>query len=357
MQALTRVNRPYKDLRYGYIVDFADIQKEFDETNKAYFDELQLELGDEITNYKNMFKSKEEIQREIENIKTFLFKYETNNLEIFSEQLSKIEDKKKVVEIVKALNQAKELYNVIRLTKNYDIIAKLDINKISKLFQESNNRLNFINTKLALENKQDTRGLLNLALEDFVFSFEKISEEELVLTDKYRNLLKQTRESLAINFDPQDTKFITLKEELENLFKKKNLKDVTRNEILENSQKLSSILSRSKKLNFENDLIKTKYNYDEKYAKLHKRIIDMNLFNSNEVEIHNVISGLKNEVDKGIMQNVGVLKNESYVEKMISRILIEQIKLKNQYEISLENVKQINNLLIKEYLYENNSAI
>ena len=184
-----------------------------------------------------MFKSKEEIQREIENIKTLLFKYETNNLEIFSEQLSKIEDKKKVVEIVKALNQAKELYNVIRLTKNYDIIDKLDINKISKLFQESNNRLNFINTKLALENKQDTRGLLNLALEDFVFSFEKISEEELVLTDKYRNLLKQTRESLAINFDTQDTKFITLKEELENLFKKKNLKDVTRNEILENSQK------------------------------------------------------------------------------------------------------------------------
>ena len=42
------------------------------------------------------------------------------------------------MEIVKALNQAKELYNVIRLTKNY-IIDKLDINKISKLFQGPNN--------------------------------------------------------------------------------------------------------------------------------------------------------------------------------------------------------------------------
>ena len=46
LQALTRVNRTYKDFRYGYVVDFADIRKEFDATNKAYFDELQSELGD-----------------------------------------------------------------------------------------------------------------------------------------------------------------------------------------------------------------------------------------------------------------------------------------------------------------------
>ena len=45
LQTLTRVNRPYKKFRYGFVVDFADIRKEFDETNKAYFDELQLELG------------------------------------------------------------------------------------------------------------------------------------------------------------------------------------------------------------------------------------------------------------------------------------------------------------------------
>ena len=47
LQALTRVNRPYKDFRYGYVVDFADIRKEFDETNRRYFEELQGELGDD----------------------------------------------------------------------------------------------------------------------------------------------------------------------------------------------------------------------------------------------------------------------------------------------------------------------
>ncbi len=62
---LPRVNRPYKKFRYGFVVDFADIRKEFDATNKAYFEELQAELGDEMKTYSNLFKSKEEIEEEI----------------------------------------------------------------------------------------------------------------------------------------------------------------------------------------------------------------------------------------------------------------------------------------------------
>ncbi len=40
LQALTRVNRPYKEFRYGNVVDFADISKEFEETNQRYLKEL-----------------------------------------------------------------------------------------------------------------------------------------------------------------------------------------------------------------------------------------------------------------------------------------------------------------------------
>ncbi|MBR0128281.1 MAG: type I restriction endonuclease subunit R [Neisseriaceae bacterium] len=41
LQALTRVNRPYQDFRYGYIVDFANIEEEFNRTNQAYLLELK----------------------------------------------------------------------------------------------------------------------------------------------------------------------------------------------------------------------------------------------------------------------------------------------------------------------------
>lgn len=71
LQALTRVNRPYKNYRYGYVVDFADIRAEFDKTNKAYFDELQAELGDEFKQYDNIFKSPETIEADLQDVRTY----------------------------------------------------------------------------------------------------------------------------------------------------------------------------------------------------------------------------------------------------------------------------------------------
>src|SRR3989338_3657697 len=115
LQTLTRVNRPYKKFRYGFVVDFADIRKEFEATNRAYFEELQAELGDEMNTYSNLFKSKEEIEQEISDIKDKLFHYDLMNAKIFSQQISQIEDRKKVLEIKKALESARNLYNVIRL--------------------------------------------------------------------------------------------------------------------------------------------------------------------------------------------------------------------------------------------------
>jgi type I restriction enzyme, R subunit len=92
LQALTRVNRSYKAFRYGYVVDFADISKEFDLTNKLYFDELQAELGDEMQHYSSLFKSAEEIRSDIEAIKDALFSFNLENAEEFSRQISQIQD-------------------------------------------------------------------------------------------------------------------------------------------------------------------------------------------------------------------------------------------------------------------------
>ena len=94
LQALTRVNRPYKDFRYGYEVDFADIEAEFKKTNQAYFDELQTEFGDSWKGYENLFKTEEQINLEIEKINSFLFRYETDNIEVFSKQILKFQIKK-----------------------------------------------------------------------------------------------------------------------------------------------------------------------------------------------------------------------------------------------------------------------
>ena len=203
LQALTRVNRPYQDFRYGYVVDFADISKEFEETNQRYLKELNDELGDELEQYSHLFKSAEEIQSEIEQIRDILFSFDTENAEEFSRQISQIQDRATVLALKKALADARSLYNLIRLQGEYSFLDQLDFHKLNQLYRETSNHLDLLNLKENLESSADTTGLLNVALEDVLFKFIKVGEEELVLADKLKNTLRQTREALANNFDQQ----------------------------------------------------------------------------------------------------------------------------------------------------------
>ncbi|MCC6767940.1 MAG: type I restriction endonuclease subunit R, partial [Bacteroidia bacterium] len=223
LQTLTRVNRPYKKFRYGFVVDFADIRKEFDATNKAYFDELQLELGDEMQFYSSIFKSKEEIEAEIRDIKEALFHYDLNNAELFSQQISQIEDRRVVLGIKKALENAKNLYNIIRLYGHFELLEKVDFRKLNDLYNETSRHLELLNLKDSVQNSTDTTNLLNVALENVLFMFRKVSEEELVIADQLKDMLRKTREALGGNFDKKDPSWISLHEELMRLFKKKNL--------------------------------------------------------------------------------------------------------------------------------------
>ena len=354
LQALTRVNRPYKNFKYGYVVDFADIKKEFDATNKAYFDELQNELGDELKNFSNLFKSKEEIEKDIEKIKDILFYFDTNNAENFSKQISQIYDPKEIQSIKKALTDSKDLYNLIRLFGHYEILEKLDFKKLGQLYREVSNHLELINLKNNLENNTDTSNLLNLALEDVLFMFKKVKEEELVLADKYKNTLRKTREALARNIDQNDPKFISLREELERIFKKKNLNDISQKEMNENIEFLNKIYNKVDKLNRENNFLASKYNNDEKFARIHKRIMSSEKLKENDRQIHSALSGVKIIADEALMQNNLLLNNEVYFVKKIMPVVIDNFKNKNNINIDPNSSKFINNLIVKEYMQEFN---
>jgi type I restriction enzyme R subunit len=352
LQTLTRVNRTYKDFRYGYVVDFADIQKEFDKTNRAYFDELQSELGDEMEHYSNIFKSAEEINTEIQEIKEVLFQFDTVNAENFSQQITQISDRKQMLEIVNALNNARSLYNLIRLSGNYELLDKLDFNKLTQLAREANNRLTLINTKEALENDLDTSNLLNIALEDVLFAFVKVKEGEMVLADQLKDILQKTRESLGGNFDPKDPIFISLKEELERLFKKKNLNEVTKEEMERNIKELEIIYNASKELERKNQLLKAKYDNDTKYARLHKRLMEKDPLTNSESKLFEALQSLKTEVDERISQNSKMMENESYVTRMMEKMVLEQLMKKHQLPLNAEQAKTINALMVKEYMNE-----
>lgn len=352
LQTLTRVNRTYKDFRYGYVVDFADIKKEFDKTNQDYFRELQNELGDEMEHYSNLFKSAEDITAEIQQIKEALFHFNTNNAEVFSQQITQIKDRAEMLKIVNALNNAKSLYNLIRMSGNYDLLESLDFRKLSILAREANNHLNLINTKEALENSVDTTNLLNIALEDVLFAFVKVAESEMMLADQLKNTLQKTREMLGGNFDSADPEFISLKEELERLFKKKNLSEVTKEEMEANVKALESIYKAAQEVERKNQLLKAKYNNDEKYARLHKRLMEKDPLTDSEAKLFEALQSLKKEVDIQILNNYKMLDNEEYVQKMIARLVITELKNKHHLDLDAQRSKRIYGMVVKEYLSE-----
>ena len=61
-----------------------------------------------------------------------------------------------------------------------------------------------------------------------------------------------------------------------------------------------------------------------------------------------VMKNSKESVDDEVAKNSAVFENESYVEKAIGRILIQNGK-NIQEKISLDQIKEISNLLTKEY--------
>lgn len=352
LQTLTRVNRTYKEFRYGYVVDFAGIEQQFKKTSQDYFNELQNELGDELQSYSDLFLTEAEIAVQISEIKEVLFHFDTQNAENFSMQISQISDRATMLEITRALNNVKSLYNLIRMSGNYEMLDKLDFQKLTILSREANNHLSLINTKEALENNVDTTNLLNVALEDVLFTFTKVKEEELILADKLRDVLRRTREMLAGNFDQKDPIFVSLKEELERLFKKKNLSEIEAEEMRENIDSLNSIYERGKELERKNQLLRAKYENDVKYTRLHKRLMEKDPLTESEAKLFEALQSLKKEIDAQVLQNSHMLDNESYVEKMMMKIVVNELHKKHHLGLNPEKTRRINGLLVKEYMDE-----
>jgi type I restriction enzyme, R subunit len=359
LQTLTRVNRPYKKYRFGYVVDFADITKEFKTTNQQYFEELQDELGDEMGNYSNLFKSQEEITSDIDQIRDKLFQFDTHNAENFRLQIDGIRDKKQLLELLKVLNDAKELRNIIRLQGNDELLNLIDFHKLNQLLNEVQRRLDMLNLVEDINSDTDTSSLLNTALEDIFFQFTKVSEEEMILADKLRNQLRRTREELQRNFDPKDPAFVSLKDELERIFKNKNLDEVNQEDMRENIVLLNRIYDEVKELNRKNALLKAKYEQDEKYARVHKRLMTDYKLSAKDMQLHDALMGTKlmgtkAQVDAIFLYNVNLLQNDNYFTDEVMSIVIDQFIDTKKINLDYNTTETINHLIVKEYLQQYN---
>ena len=354
LQTLTRVNRPYKNYRYGFVVDFADISAQFEKANYNYLEELKAELGDEMKHYSDLFKTRAEIENEIAEIKEILFHYDTKNRENFSNQITEINDKKRLSELLKQLINAKELRNIIRLQGEEDLLKKADFSLWHDFLKIVSDRMEMLKYTETINEGETISNLLNVALEDIYFQFVKISESELKIADELQQKLRRTREEMQLNFDPKDPQFVSLREELERIFRSKNLNETTQEGMQEHIRILDKIYDEVKEINRKNVLLKEKYKNDERYVRVHKELKNNQFKDKKESQIYEALLATKENVDDIVLRNSQIINNREFfandiMQKIIIHFMDSYKLIKEEDEKAYEGAQNIGNLIISEY--------
>ena len=356
LQTLTRVNRPYKDYLFGYVVDFADISKEFDKTNRAYLEELNQEYDTTLTGengedvFGSLFVPAEEISQELSKTERILMDYPTSNLEFFSQSIDDIKDRKQLNELRKALESVKQYYNIARLLGYDHLIKQIDIAQIATLLNVISRRL----LTLSLIDKPDdfsSRTLLNLAMSETSFSFVKIAEEELRLAaNDLEDLKRRVAGGIIKQRDEKDPEWVFLYEEFQRIMKKHLIygqEGYTMENIKEIQKEYEELFKSVEDYHTHMRRLTMNFGGDEMAARSYKHVTNSTMV-SDFPAIYHVIKGSKVRLDRKIGQNQGVLDNEDFLKKMIREEA--RIEMKNNQSASSLTRQDFN--YIVESLFE-----
>jgi len=146
--------------------------------------------------------------------------------------------------------------------------------------------------------------------------------------------------------------FITLYEELKRLFAKKNLDEISQEEMKQNIGSLQQIFDKVTELNRKNNLLKAKYDNDTKYARIHKRIVENGTVTKRESAIYDTLIDIKKLTDDKVLMNSKVLENEGYFNSLLMPMVIGGFEKKARIELDVETARYINSCVVQEYIRE-----
>lgn len=379
LQALTRVNRPYKDNRYGYVIDFANIKRNFEETNEAYLKELNRfnnpdEVdGDHTTDtFSQVIEDPEELIRQMRDVRQTLFDYTTNNVEEFSSEISSIEDKQVLLDLKKTLISAKDCANIVRTFGDDDLkeaFGKLEITRLPDMLKEVQHHIDIINQKEAFAVSDETKQLVNEAMQDIRFNFSKIGEEEMKMIAGGREL--QDKWSVAIrkfteNTDLDDPEYITLRDAFMQRFKEHGFVVDSIAKFNQESKELDEIIERLVKLQESNNRLLKKYNGDTKFANVHKRIREENkrrfaehkaaIFSYYDDNIVAILTDIKSEIDQKVYDRNDILKKDEYFEMTVMTEIAQALYNYPTIEPQMDDFSFIQTRIARQYINQYNAT-
>ena len=315
LQTLARVNRPYKKMKYGYVVDFVDITEEYETTNKRYLDELRADIVDEDdeADVSDMFVDLKQVYEKLRVLKNKLFNYLGNiekNLEAFQIQIQPL-DENRLRELKSDLGEYKECYNELRIA--HEDVSNMPIEKIDKAYKEVSNRvsLKFAERRLG----DDDSDVDDIDFANLIIEFIRTGETDLDFTteDDVLNKVNKITNALSANMDKNDKEYIAIQKRFKDTVHKFKV-DGKKTEVIKKIMSdFDAVLVDILILNSDNASITSMYNGDDSCMRIHKRMIDnygLHLDNSTVYEIMSYIIKKVDELLGGINASEEIIKRE-----------------------------------------------
>lgn len=346
LQTISRVNRPYrneqgKQYDYGYIVDFVDINDEYERTIEAYIKELEEEMrvnGEDEGSLDGLIIGPEDIY---ERYKTYLNKLkqvieQLDNAEIFSQEI-RAKDIQELYAIRATIKNIRKTYIEFKLSRAEEYAKEIDDEHMRILYKEVDNRIRTLNLK---SRPLDTIRLLdNEEIVNIVYEFIKsnvsimnlailvndpnTSDKDAALVKRIIDSIKNIQEETRKNKNDEQLQLIKLDEFLKQVFER--LDFATVEDLSQISYDLDEVYQGVLEINEENDRLASIYEGKYSYVKTYQGFIEENP-ELDENKAEKMFVTLSKEVDELLKANPLIRKRRQTfitgMKKNISRKLL-----------------------------------
>ncbi|MGL2434368.1 type I restriction endonuclease [Helicobacter pylori] len=332
LQALARVNRPYNNMSFGYLIDFVGIKENYDKTTDDYLKELnQFNQGDSNIkdNLKDMFADREVLEKDIKNAYDDLFNYPIDDVEDMTSTIVNISGMNELLKVSHAINTLKINYNLIRTSSDEKILSlkeKIDIEKISKISSMLGKKAKQLHALKNINEPKNPNDLMILedliALLDFKIEFKESKELHFKEREEISTKYKQAKEMLEKIPDKQDKEVQKISKELSKLIQE----PLTNDNFDGISHSYSTIISQLEQHKEQTTNLLNKYNNDRAYVITHKRLHDRFMEENISKGIFTLLIALKKALDERISKRQEILNEETTLKTAIKVELRDAFK-------------------------------
>ncbi|WP_232260926.1 DEAD/DEAH box helicase family protein [Helicobacter pylori] len=334
LQALARVNRPYKNMSFGYLIDFVGIKENYDKTTDDYLKELNQfnqSGASSDSNIKDIFADREVLEKDIKNAYSDLFDYPIDNIEDMTNAIVNMSGINELQKVSHAINTLKERYNLIRTSNDEKILSlkeKIDIEKINKISSTLHKRAKYLHALKNINEPKNPNDLIILedliALLDFKIAYKESKELRFKESEEITTKQKQAKEILEKIPDQKDKEIQKIYKDFSKLLQT----PATSQNFDRISHSYSAIISQLKHYNQQTTHLLNKYDNALAYAithkRLHKCLMEKNI--SDQEGIFTLLSALKKAIDEDISKRQEILNEEDTLKATIAKKLRDAFK-------------------------------